>query len=880
MTNPVYITAAILCSLVLASAADARDRSGQNRMLYGNSAEASGRGGTGLTGTTPDFFGYNPASVASLDRPSGSLQYGGTTDGDYNDPEAGFFLPSSYGVFGGSLRMLRYGGDEGLTEGYRIRAGAGKEITNALSLGAALDILYGGAKGTEAYTGAAFGARYRTGFEKEFGRGFGIFAPSFGICADAGLPFGSSPTYVNMNKASVGYSLGFYRSRMMTLSLYNELSLIRGYSAYPVTWGIESALYGDFLLRIGGSYPAAYGIGDLTCGAGYRLDCRYFTGTINYALVHRRGLDFVHYLGATASFGEADREPPVAIVTSSEQYISPNHDGIQDYALIRLDVTDRSRIKGWKLQILDPNGAVVREYKGPSRDMEADLSLRDFFERIISRRESAVVPDAVLWDGTDAKGGVVADSRYRYSFMIWDDHDNYSERKSGEIVVDNAQPDAELSHGELLFSPNGDGKKDEFAISQKFTSSPDDEWSAGFIDASGKTVRSYHWNGSNPITQIRWDGRDDGGANLPEGLYGYFVTSRDKAGNSVRKTVSEITLTRRVESANLYVQREYFSYLLDKTILFKPVVSSKNGMESWKITVETADGKPVKILSGTGAIPDKVEWNVADDVSLRIQDGIYHYYLSTAYRSGSEPDSFKKKIIVDSTPPKLSLDFTPSLFSPDGDGIGDILTIIPSGEDQTAIVDWSIDITYTGDKQRSVPFKRFTGKGTLPKEIKWDGTGDKNDMVESATDYYITITATDKAGNVAKSDRETIPVDVLVMVTESGLKIRISTIEFEFDSAIIGKKSFRILNRVAQILDKYSRYKVRIEGHTDDIGDDAYNLKLSEDRALAVRDYLVSKGLDAKRLSLIGRGETVPLVPNRDEEARRKNRRVEFILEK
>jgi len=116
------------------------------------------------------------------------------------------------------------------------------------------------------------------------------------------------------------------------------------------------------------------------------------------------------------------------------------------------------------------------------------------------------------------------------------------------------------------------------------------------------------------------------------------------------------------------------------------------------------------------------------------------------------------------------------------------------------------------------------------------------------------------------------------MVTERGLKIRISNIEFAFDSAKLTGKAFPILNRVVEILNKYEKYNVVIEGHTDDIGEEKYNLKLSEDRAKSVMDYLVSKGIDKKRLTSRGMGETSPFLPNTSVENRRRNRRVEFLL--
>jgi outer membrane protein OmpA-like peptidoglycan-associated protein len=71
---------------------------------------------------------------------------------------------------------------------------------------------------------------------------------------------------------------------------------------------------------------------------------------------------------------------------------------------------------------------------------------------------------------------------------------------------------------------------------------------------------------------------------------------------------------------------------------------------------------------------------------------------------------------------------------------------------------------------------------------------------------------------------------------------------------------------------------VRIEGHTDSRGDDAFNLDLSQRRTEAVRTYLINKGVEANRLEAKGYGETKPLVTGNNEAAWAKNRRVDFFI--
>jgi OmpA-OmpF porin, OOP family len=91
-------------------------------------------------------------------------------------------------------------------------------------------------------------------------------------------------------------------------------------------------------------------------------------------------------------------------------------------------------------------------------------------------------------------------------------------------------------------------------------------------------------------------------------------------------------------------------------------------------------------------------------------------------------------------------------------------------------------------------------------------------------------------------------------------------------------KSFPKLNEVVTILNENPSLKVSIEGHTDDVGKDDVNQTLSDDRAAAVKAYLVSKGISESRLSSAGYGETKPVADNKTAAGRAKNRRVEMIL--
>jgi outer membrane protein OmpA-like peptidoglycan-associated protein len=109
--------------------------------------------------------------------------------------------------------------------------------------------------------------------------------------------------------------------------------------------------------------------------------------------------------------------------------------------------------------------------------------------------------------------------------------------------------------------------------------------------------------------------------------------------------------------------------------------------------------------------------------------------------------------------------------------------------------------------------------------------------------------------------------------------VTLEGIEFEFDKAIIRPESLKVLDAVAKALvDNPGIQLVEVQGHTDEQGPDDYNLDLSQRRASAVVDYIVSKGIAASRLTAHGYGETQPIDPSHTQAAYRKNRRVVFQI--
>ncbi|MEJ5363127.1 MAG: OmpA family protein [Spirochaetota bacterium] len=862
----VIIAILLICSVTQVFAAS----DGTALMLLGGSASMFGRADTGVAYFGSDTFLLNPAAIAKEERFIGSFNYGNLLF-DYYNPSVVAGFPTSYGVIGGAFRMIS--GSDTLN-GYQFMLGGAKEFTRRLSMGASLSFLLGNGPNSGAYfTGITLGSIYQTAINAEIGKGFGLYYPTIGVALNAGLPIGSDSDFADMNQATLGFTLPLYKRNNIEVSLLNDYTLVQ-YDEIAVKVGAEGMYNNTYIVRLGFMAPGPYEYADFTAGAGYRLTGQEYQAEFNYALVHYKKTDFVHYVGTQVRYGRLDKEPPQTAVKASQKYISPNTDGVQDFVLFNVSVSDASKIGGWRLQIKNEAGTVVKEFRVSDRDVEESLTVKSFIQKIWTPKESAMVPETIFWDGTDTNANVLPDGDYVYAFMAWDERDNISPEVTGVITIDNTPPVVELAVEDRFFSPNNDGRKDTLKIVQTIKTQGNDVWQASFLDKDGKIVKKYSWQGNEIPKTLVWDGKDDAGNDVPEGLYIYQIQCTDNAGNKAQAIIREISLTRQYQTVDISASLEYFSYALHNTIIFTPIVSDTKDLVKWQLSVTNEKDKPVYQTQGQ-TVPKTITWDCKTDKGEKLNDGIYRYRFSAEYLSGNNPQSFVKTFTIDSTPPEVNLSYEPDLFSPDGDGENDILTITPSLNDNVGVRNWEL-IIYA---PAGYVFKTFKG-AEVPAELKWDGIGGNNELVESAADYFMELSATDITGNSAKTKRIKLPIDVLVMVTERGLKIRISNIEFAFDSAKLTGKAFPILNRVAEILNKYGKYNVLIEGHTDDIGEEQYNLKLSEARAQSVMDYLIKKGIDKKRLSSRGMGETSPFLPNTSVENRRRNRRVEFLLVK
>jgi flagellar motor protein MotB len=323
---------------------------------------------------------------------------------------------------------------------------------------------------------------------------------------------------------------------------------------------------------------------------------------------------------------------------------------------------------------------------------------------------------------------------------------------------------------------------------------------------------------------------------------------------------------------------------------FNIVSNINTGISSWKLELRDESNNLVKTFpsaaGGSGTLPSVIAWNGTDDGG-RIREGRFTSSLSVSYTKGDMVNVSAPPVTVDVTGPVLSLRYEPEYFSPDNDGVDDELFSYLSARDFSPIAEWSLEIHETeGTRQL---FYRVGGRGSPSERIIWNGRSNRGELVQGATDYAFTYTASDTLGN-SSTMTGIIGTDVLVIRDGDMLRIQIPSITFRANYAdFIGipqdrlENNIRVLRRVAEILNRFRDYRITVEGHANPVLGTAREetetlMPLSLARAEFTIQQLGTYGVSRNRLSPVGRGGTINVANPQDQANSWKNRRVEFLL--
>jgi flagellar hook assembly protein FlgD/flagellar motor protein MotB len=688
--------------------------------------------------------------------------------------ELGALFPTRYAVFGGSLRFIQspfdgfpiktfFGGNlnaakelyPGLSAGLGFNFGFGSSGAWTVSMDLGVRHKIGNLGPLENFTWAAelrglgkswaptwFTPVGGVSFDLVHIRGTAGKADPFklGLAADIGFP-----SIVYFPAASMIFKAGLNMTiaDIITISTswpgasgLNARELAEG-SPFPAIPSVGISL--DFVLPSGGERIAGGRLptdGDLAMTAAMKP---------LYGDVYAMGV------GASWSVGVVDKAPPLITVDYPETaWLSPNNDGRADALEFPITITDSRYIAGWTFEIQDAEGNVVRTYRNKERRPETQ-GVRNFISRVMDVKSGVEVPASLRWDGVFESGEIAPDGAYSFVISAFDDNNNTASTQVFRAVVDNTPPDLSLTvppEAQRIFSPDGDGSRDALTIVQ--SGSEEDLWEGGVYDASGAKVRSFNAENGRPANLV-WDGTDDEGRIVPDGVYSYRIQAADRALNSESAALDNIIVSTIQPQVGVTISDAYFSPNGDgikDTVMYNLSVPVKEGITGWALTFRDSQGTARRTIpSSSPRVPGQQEFTGRDDRGALLSEGAYQAEFTVNYRNGYVSRALAPPVTLDVTAPRASVRNEYPAFSPNNDGSQDEMIITQEGSNELI---WVGDIRRAGAAAGERPVRSFRFSGVPQARLSWDGHGDAGTFAADG-EYTYELYATDAAGNMGRS---------------------------------------------------------------------------------------------------------------------------------
>lgn len=653
----------------------------------------------------------------------------------------------------------------------------------------------------------------------------------------------------------------------------------------PASRGVELESYSLSVVDPAGRVVAI--LGSAAPGAKLRWDGKTSQGSPAepasvYGLVAelRDALGNVATARANLPVEELPLVPGENAVVPAGAGLSPNGDGIMDSVELRLTVANRAAVRSWRLLVLDAAGKAAASFAG----------------------DGAALRDRITWSGRGDSGEPAPEGAYLAELSL-DYGTSFRSAKvqSRRFVLSLSPPKGSIRVSPAELVPDEKGLVSPALISVEAASALArlSSWRIDIADAAGRGLASFdsEW----PPKPIAWDGVfSDGGLVEPGADYALTATVVDEFGvlGSFQAPLRIGALPAPTEASSVRALARGFSPSVQGSIKVAIEAGHAPLIKRWSLDIEREDRTVRLSYSGEGpGMPEGFTWNGKLQDGTLAPDGRYVARLALDYGRAYSPTRVESEaFILQAERPQARVTVSPELFSPDGDGVAEAVSLgLEALSRYSRLAEWSIDIADPAGN----PFKSFRGTwpagGPLP-PLVWDGKNDKGESVESAEAYALTARVRDEFGNQTEL-KSKVEVDILVVKAGEGFRIRIASIVFKSFTADFtnvpaeqARANVETLNRLAEKLRKYPDYNIRLVGHAvmvnwDDPAagkaeQEKVLIPLSRARADSIKQALVLRGIEASRMTVEGVGAADQVVPDSDFANRWKNRRVEFFLQR
>lgn len=433
------------------------------------------------------------------------------------------------------------------------------------------------------------------------------------------------------------------------------------------------------------------------------------------------------------------------------RYISPNNDGVQDELVLPIQISEKRYVQAWSLVIRNSDYHVVRVIENKV-SLPEKIGFKSFFKQLVTPKQGVMIPETVTWNGAMDNGETAPDGHYFYHLTATDDNGNVGRSKEYEIVVDTIAPDIILNQPtDKIF---GEGAKNSFKVVQE--GSLEDMWIGQFKTVDGVVVKTFTWKDSEPET-FNWYGTDEDGTQVPDGVYSYEITAKDRAGNvAPQSTITNIIYSAEKPATNIIINgSRYFSPKTEsvyRTVVFDvtiPVPEKKTGNEliEWAVQIEDKSGNVVRSYDSKnmGQVPpEKIEFDGLDESGNVLSNGEYQASVTAKYSNGYVPAKILSPIIVlDTVAPKAQIVASNKAFGGANTPVVSF-DIAKNPDSGSPVTNWTAKIV----SKAGLTVKSFEFGEYLPESVTWNGITEKGVLAEN-DDYYFELKAEDMAGNAS-----------------------------------------------------------------------------------------------------------------------------------
>ncbi|MCX7999641.1 MAG: hypothetical protein N3A69_11930, partial [Leptospiraceae bacterium] len=500
-----------------------------------------------------------------------------------------------------------------------------------------------------------------------------------------------------------------------------------------------------------------------------------------------------------------------------------------------------------------------------------------FWKSSKNAERNIYLPDEIIWLGTNSQGKLAPDGRYIYQLIYEDIFGVLHKTKEQYLYLDSNFPIGRIELENPVLTPNADKFQDQLLIKQDFRAELLDRWKGIIRNENNFPLKTYLWESARLPKTFFWDGKDDRGIPMETGMYFYELLGEDFSENQFLVKSVPIYLDTEADAIHITFRNKFYpnedNYYDNLRIHIHTSTNKKT--KSWKLSIIDADQKEKRSWQGDNSLPSFIDWNGKDELEKYCKTGKYKIKIEAILENGKKISSKEQIVELIREPIELKFSVQPKDFTPDGDGVNDYLEIY-ANISNLEFTSWKLSLV-EHYKTPSASFQRilktWKGKNKIAPKILWDGLNENAYKVGSLANLQLYFSFRNE-----NDEYKTF----LVKEFQTGIQVnQISKNQLliSIPEYALTENELRVFSKVKKILENnYNLYKVEVQSHSRQKGDNKANLRKTEIRAKFVFEKMFPGIAINDQYSYRGFGEVEPLYKEEEIYFQEKNERIDFFM--